>query len=266
MKPQYPLGIKFQNVLNITKCCNLLFIVVKIVFLKIKNTFAYDETPPWIFAESWDEAVEKCKNLLDDKDNLQEIQNNLLDWWSNIISKIQDKVNHVFIDDGTGDHSYKLKKFPPLNFISVDKSEDRRKLLYEKFSKYNLTNIRPHIFEVYNDEDHNYIGESFRELNGMGRGPTTSHLKAIKDWYFDTEEEYAFFCEDDISFDTVKYWNFTWSEFISQLPNDWDMVYISGNNLKELTKITNNIYKTQNTLALHSYFIKKDCTFIKGIL
>jgi SAM-dependent methyltransferase len=193
---------------------------------EIENTFKYEENPPWVFAESWDEAVEKCKDLLNDKDHLQEIQNNLLDWWSNRIRKIQDKVNEVFVKIECKEHSYKLHNFPPINFISVDKSEDRRKLLYEKFAKYNLTNIRPHIFEVYDDKDHHYIGESFRELNGIGRGPTTSHLKAIKDWYFDTDEEYAFFCEDDISFEPIKYWNFTWEEFFNSLPEDWECIQL----------------------------------------
>jgi hypothetical protein len=195
--------------------CGAISVVVG-SFGEIENTFRYEENPPWVFAESWDEAAKICKDLLNNKDHLQEVQNNLLSWWNNRIDKIQDRVNNVFSNIEYNDYSYKLKNFPPINFISVDKSEDRRNLLYEKFANYNLTNIRPHIFEVYNDEDHHYIGESFRELNGIGRGPTTSHLKAIKDWYFDTEEEYAFFCEDDISFDTVKYWNFTWEEFFNE--------------------------------------------------
>lgn len=193
---------------------------------EIEYTFKYEENPPWIFAESWDESVKICKDLLNNKDHLQEVQNNLLSWWNNRINKIQDRVGNVFSNVEYDDYSYKLKNFPPINFISVDKSEDRRNLLYEKFDKYNLTNIRPHIFEVYNDEDHHYIGESFRELNGIGRGPTTSHLKAIKDWYFDTEEEYAFFCEDDISFETVEYWNFTWEEFFNALPENWGCVQL----------------------------------------
>jgi FkbM family methyltransferase len=193
---------------------------------EIQNTFAYEEKPPWVFAESWDQSVEKCKDLLNDKDNLQEVQNDLLFWWNARIHKIQDEVNLVLGKIEREDYSYKLKNFPPINFISVDKSEHRRKLLNKKFSKYNLTNIRPHIFEVYNDEDHHYIGESFRELNGIGRGPTTSHLKAIKDWYFDTEEEYAFFCEDDVSFETVEYWNFTWEEFFNSLPEDWGCIQL----------------------------------------
>jgi hypothetical protein len=35
------------------------------------------------------------------------------------------------------------------------------------------------------------------------------------------------------------------------------MVYISGNNTKPIVKVTENIYKTDGTLALHSYFITK---------
>jgi GR25 family glycosyltransferase involved in LPS biosynthesis len=120
----------------------------------------------------------------------------------------------------------KLKNFPPINYISIEESEERRNLLQQKFNEYNLTNITPHIFKKYSDEEHQFVGNSINELLGMGRGPLTSHLKAIKDWYFNTDEEYAFFCEDDISFETVKYWNFTWEEFFSGLPLDWECIQL----------------------------------------
>jgi tetratricopeptide (TPR) repeat protein len=51
-------------------------------------------------------------------------------------------------------------------------------------------------------------------------------LKAIKDWYENTEEEYGFFCEDDLSLDTVTYWEFSWGDFIKNLPNDWQCVQL----------------------------------------
>jgi GR25 family glycosyltransferase involved in LPS biosynthesis len=59
-----------------------------------------------------------------------------------------------------------------------------------------------------------------------GRGPVTSHLKAIKKWYESTDEQYTFFCEDDLSLDTVKYWNFTWSDFFNKLPANWKCVQL----------------------------------------
>lgn len=120
----------------------------------------------------------------------------------------------------------KLKNFPPINFISVEETEDRRNLLCEKFEQHGLTNYTAHIFKKYRDEDHVFNEASVASLIGPGRGPTTSHLKAIKNWYFDTDEEYAFFCEDDLSFESVKYWNFTWQEFFNSLPSDWGCVQL----------------------------------------
>lgn len=63
-------------------------------------------------------------------------------------------------------------------------------------------------------------------MNHIGKGPVTSHLKAIKEWYENSNEPYTFFCEDDLSFDTVKYWNFTWDEFFNSLPKDWNIMQL----------------------------------------
>lgn len=116
----------------------------------------------------------------------------------------------------------KLKNFPSVNFISIDESEDRRNLLYKKFEKYNVFNITPHIFERYDENKHNFIGNL-----DAGKGPVTSHLKAIKEWYFNTDEEYSFFCEDDLSLETVQHWNFTWEDFFNKLPEDWGCVQLA---------------------------------------
>jgi len=122
----------------------------------------------------------------------------------------------------------KIENFPPLNFISVTDSIDRRDLLYKNCEDYGITNIRPHIFERYDDSKHKFIGQSYKNysVNELGRAPVTSHLKAIKEWFFDTDEDYAFFCEDDISFDTIQYWNFTWNDFFENLPKDWECIQL----------------------------------------
>lgn len=120
----------------------------------------------------------------------------------------------------------KLSNFPSINYISIEESKDRRELLENKIKEFGLLNVTPHIFKKYTDDDHHYTGSSFVNFLGMGRGPLTSHLKAIKDWYFNTDEEYSFFCEDDISFESVKYWNFTWEQFFERLPKDWGCVQL----------------------------------------
>ena len=123
----------------------------------------------------------------------------------------------------------KLKNFPSFNFVSIIESEERRKKLYDNIEKYGITNVRPHIFKRYEDGDHIiHIDPTFTfTFNQSYLGSFTSHLKAIREWYDNTNEPYAFFCEDDISFETIQYWNFTWEEFFNKLPRDWDCVQLS---------------------------------------
>jgi hypothetical protein len=59
---------------------------------EINITFNYNNNlPPFIYDESWEKVVIKCKNLLRNPEELQEIQNNLLSWWKNQIEFI----NHL---------------------------------------------------------------------------------------------------------------------------------------------------------------------------
>lgn len=122
----------------------------------------------------------------------------------------------------------KLNNFPSINFISIEESKDRRNNLYENFKHYELTNIRSNINKKYEEGDCKIeFPENYTfEFNELYLGAFTSHLKAIKNWYENTDEPYAFFCEDDLSFETVEYWNFTWEEFFSSLPSDWSCVQL----------------------------------------
>jgi hypothetical protein len=62
---------------------------------EISLKFYYEEMPPWIFENSWEEAFTTCTTLLNNKDYLQILQNKILKWWKNRIVKIQNKVSHV---------------------------------------------------------------------------------------------------------------------------------------------------------------------------
>jgi len=185
---------------------------------EIKDTFVFEENPPWLFFNSWEEAESQCRKLLLDKEKLQEIQDNVLFWWKNRISKVRDSVDYVF-------DSKKLGGFPSVNCISITQSFDRRKLMYDNFKKYGITNYKTHIYEKYDDSKHKVEHETL-ELHPSGRGPVTSHLKTIKKWYETTDEPYTIIFEDDIDFSTLKYWTFNWKEFFDRLPNDWEIVQL----------------------------------------
>lgn len=57
--------------------------------------FKYEENPPWIFSETWEQATQTCKDLLNDKDKLQEIQNQNLNWWDTRMNRVRHEVQKV---------------------------------------------------------------------------------------------------------------------------------------------------------------------------
>lgn len=154
------------------------------------------------------------------------------DWFPGVKNAVNELVSDFetselcFIHHVPKDIKNKFEGFPSVNFISVTECEDRRNLLYKKFKEHGITNITPHIYDRYKDEDHNIRSKLLDRLSIGSRGPVTSHLKAVKEWYYETDEPYTIICEDDLGFQTVKYWNFTWKEFFESLPPDWGCVQL----------------------------------------
>ena len=120
-----------------------------------------------------------------------------------------------------------VKKLSQLNtvyYVSLEESVGRRNKLEESLQKHGVTNIKSIISKRFAECDDVVTGKYVDTLNDGTKGCCVSHLKAIKDWYETTDEDYGFFCEDDLSLDTVDYWNFTWNEFVENLPEDWGCV------------------------------------------
>lgn len=62
--------------------------------------------------------------------------------------------------------------------------------------------------------------------------------------------------EDDIEFDPEL--NSKFSKYYSEVPNDWDMLYLGGQHFHgmNLTQVTEHIYRCEYTLAAHSVAFK----------
>jgi N-terminal domain of galactosyltransferase/Glycosyltransferase family 25 (LPS biosynthesis protein)/Methyltransferase FkbM domain len=119
----------------------------------------------------------------------------------------------------------KLKDFPTVYYLSLEESVDRQKYIENEFKKFNI-NPKSLISKRFSDSNDKITGKYVYQLNDGTKGCCVSHLKAIKEWYETTEEDYVFICEDDLSLETVKYWNFTWEEFIEKLPDDAECVQL----------------------------------------
>jgi hypothetical protein len=134
--------------------------------------------------------------------------------------------------DGQNYYAFRKSQIKKLNglktvyYVSLEESKERQRNIQEKFITNGVKDIRPIISKRFSECDDVVTGKYVYQLNDGTKGCCVSHLKAIKDWYETTDQEYGFFCEDDLSLDTVDYWNFTWAEFIENLPEDWDCVQL----------------------------------------
>lgn len=119
----------------------------------------------------------------------------------------------------------KLSTLPSVYYVSLEECQGRRDNLENQFAFYG---IKPKaiISKRFAESDDVVTGKYIHQLNDGTKGCVVSHLKAIKDWYENTEDDYGFFCEDDLSLETVPLWDFTWEQFIESLPDDADCIQL----------------------------------------
>lgn len=125
--------------------------------------------------------------------------------------------------------AYKLKGIGPIYCINLDDQPERWNYMEEQFKYWEIENYTR--VSAYDGRGDNDLGEILKgrypDLMSSGEiGCTTSHLKAIKQFY-ETGEPYAIMMEDDCNLDLVRFWNFTWNDFKCKLPYDWDVCQIA---------------------------------------
>lgn len=119
----------------------------------------------------------------------------------------------------------KLDNFPTPYCITLEESKDRQQNIVNQFKKYNVDVIL-YQSKRFSDSNDIIIGKYVHQLNDGTKGCAVSHIKAIKKWYESTDESYGFFCEDDLSLETINYWDFTWEEFIEKIPEDAECIQL----------------------------------------
>ena len=111
---------------------------------------------------------------------------------------------------------YKLKGIGPIYCINLDDQPERWNYMEEQFKYWEIENYTREIIK----------GRYPDMMSSSEIGCTTSHLKAIKQFY-ESGEPYAIMMEDDCNLDLVRFWNFTWKDFYCKLPYDWDVCQIA---------------------------------------
>lgn len=130
----------------------------------------------------------------------------------------------------------KLKGISPILWINLDSEVERQKHMTDLLDFYEISHTRISAIDGRGDNDASeFLIGKWPELISPGElACTMSHLKAIKYFYEETDLDYIIICEDDIVFDTVPYWPFTWPSFMSAVPYDWDVLQCSITSTKNL--------------------------------
>jgi len=140
---------------------------------------------------------------------------------------------------------HKLIGLPSVYWINLESDTHRREYMEKQLFYWgveNHTRISGYDGRV-DDVCENLVGTAPNNMTTNEIGCCLSHLKAIKYFYEETDDDYCLIFEDDIVLDIAKFWNFTWREFVTKLPYDWDCVQLT-------TICTGNIH-----VILHHHFI-----------
>jgi hypothetical protein len=125
--------------------------------------------------------------------------------------------------------AYKLKGIGPIYCINLDGQPERWEYMESQFKYWEIENYeRISAYDGREDDLSDIlVGKYPKDMSGGEIGCTTSHLRAMKHYLETSDSPYAVMMEDDCSLDLVQFWNFTWKDFYTSFPYDYDVVQIA---------------------------------------
>ena len=125
--------------------------------------------------------------------------------------------------------TFKLKGLPHIYWLNLDSDVERRVYMEKQFEYWEVKNhTRIAGYDGREDDVSCHLKGVFPDnVTQNELGCCMSHLKAIKHFYENTDDDYCIIAEDDVSFEPVRCWDFKWVDFFSLLPYDWDCVQMT---------------------------------------
>jgi GR25 family glycosyltransferase involved in LPS biosynthesis len=160
----------------------------------------------------------------------------------------------------------KLDGFGPVYVINLERRPDRREKLLKFFKDFNI--IDYHFIDAIDSEKENLYENLHQDKLDKTKyaelACTLSHFKAIKFWLENSDSEYALIMEDDLSFETVEYWDFSWKDFIKSINFKYSIIQLQIGSIMKIDKslhIRNHWDQCAGLYLIHrdhaKYFIKK---------
>ena len=144
----------------------------------------------------------------------------------------------------------KLKNLPFITYINIDSHIIKKHFVETNFKNFGITKYKR--FSAITPTTSNYIN-----LNPAEVGCMLSHLNIIYDFYLNSKEYLTIVMEDDIDISPINNWQFSWIEFIINVP-DFEIIQLVRNQepkLQQYAKLKQWEWKDKSTAA---YVITKD--------
>ena len=138
--------------------------------------------------------------------------------------------------------------FDHIYCINLDKRTDRWEDCVKQFKKHNLT------VERFSAIDGSKINNPTKLMTGE-YGILSTHIELIKDAK-NKGYKNILILEDDVEF--IDNLNEYFPLFKEQIPDDWVMLYLSGNHVGGCLQVSENIFKIFHSYAIHSFAIKSE--------
>ena len=124
---------------------------------------------------------------------------------------------------------YKAKGLPPIYYLNLDGQLERKQYMEEQFKYWEIENYtRISAYDGRNDDLSDILKGRYPDAMTSGEvGCVTSHLKALKYWLETSDSPCALIMEDDCDLDVIKHWGFTWKDFFSKIPYDYDVIQLA---------------------------------------
>ena len=121
----------------------------------------------------------------------------------------------------------KLDNFGPVYLINLKDHTHRLDHAKKEFDRYGVKNYTVvEAVDGRNDDLSGIIDGKYPKLKPSEIGCIASHIKTLKHWLDTSDSEYAIVMEDDFSFDTVEYWNFTWDDVVKNIPKTAEIIQL----------------------------------------
>lgn len=130
----------------------------------------------------------------------------------------------------------KLNNFGPIYVINLKRRQDRRDALLKSFEDFNIKDY--HFIDAVDAEKedlYQYVHQDkLSKTKDVELACTLSHFKAIRFWLENNNSEYALIMEDDLSFETVQYWDFCWEDFIKSIDFKYNIIQLQIGAMKKI--------------------------------